>query len=906
MPASDYFQPDILGYFNLTTREFTLAPDGGEVVWPELIQSDTLNVATRFLRQIDGVNIEVTREVRGLKASIGTIDARPTGGTFALQIGDPEIAAVEGDNLATGLAWNITAASLQTALNALADKPGAVTVSLVEGSYVITFDGVTEAVELTILENALSPIAFGRVRTSQLAGEWIHELRLMRAPLAFTSTSALAVPPPPSVERTIVGATDEIGNTTNTVQILTVPPEFRGTYRIRNGLKRSALLSREDTPETIAAAINPVSSSDLRLGDDTDAEIRCTLARTGAVRIEFLGSMGGAAVDELTVTVEESPPGDLSFSLSLDKAVASEALRTEAEITAPFEIEYEFEDLNIESEHSRLTYRAEVTLKRELIWDALATQNTTDWLRPPSKEGYVPSDFSEIEVGFANFPFTFGAATETTVDHELGSTFTMLIIQTTAGVRLVEGTDYTVDWEGANEDSLDITLINDYDPAPGAAALNGMVIAFQEVSRYSPHDQAIETITGETGDLREILDLLAAELAALKLLAPNGVTLTATLAAERLSYPLVPVFRVLPVPSRLDLEAPASLAEWDPATVQVAPGRALTYGRLLPAVHDATVEALAATLPTPTSALVGRVFQAAADRDDIGEGLKAGDYAACDGEVWYQVGRETTPSAEVVANATANTLTASHRRFQAGDKVRFTTTGTLPGGLSLATDYYLLTAVSGVHTLSASLGGSAIDLTNTGSGTHTMVWQPTSSYYPTAFEVPLFLEAITGDDLTVGDTLSLQFGFEAALLVGPRRRRARAAEATYTFMLDAGGKIGATSPGTPGENWASNDWNVAMIRKAIQLTETPRPFRFGITIARSLVGGLDAYTATKVISRAQTAADAPLALPFLLRGMLGEFDPRDVDQPRGLVAIRGLSVGLDGLDSETLGQLTIG
>jgi len=175
-----------------------------------------------------------------------------------------------------------------------------------------------------------------------------------------------------------------------------------------------------------------------------------------------------------------------------------------------------------------------------------------------------------------------------------------------------------------------------------------------------------------------------------------------------------------------------------------------------------------------------------------------------------------------------------------------------------------------------------------------------------AFEVPLFLEAITGDDLTLRSTLSLQIGFEAALLGPTRRRRDRAAEATYTFLLEAGGQTAATSPGSPSENWEDNDWTVVMIEKAIQLTETPRPFRFGVRIARSLVSNVDTLTAEKIISRAKTSAEAPVSLPFLVRGTLVRFDPRNVARPRGLVVARGLSVGLDGQDDPDLGRLQIG
>jgi len=71
--------------------------------------------------------------------------------------------------------------------------------------------------------------------------------------------------------------------------------------------------------------------------------------------------------------------------------------------------------------------------------------------------------------------------------------------------------------------------------------------------------------------------------------------------------------------------------------------------------------------------------------------------------------------------------------FYNGARVRLTSTGTLPAGLALATDYYIRdytpdvtngvlngSGVSGTFKLAATLGGVAIDITDTGTGTHTI------------------------------------------------------------------------------------------------------------------------------------------------------------------------------------------
>lgn len=82
----------------------------------------------------------------------------------------------------------------------------------------------------------------------------------------------------------------------------------------------------------------------------------------------------------------------------------------------------------------------------------------------------------------------------------------------------------------------------------------------------------------------------------------------------------------------------------------------------------------------------------------------------------------TAVIAEVTAATTDLITAASAHGLIAGDRVRFTTTTTLPAGLSLATNYFVI--ASGLTTtafkVSATSGGSAVDITDTGTGTHSV------------------------------------------------------------------------------------------------------------------------------------------------------------------------------------------
>jgi len=77
------------------------------------------------------------------------------------------------------------------------------------------------------------------------------------------------------------------------------------------------------------------------------------------------------------------------------------------------------------------------------------------------------------------------------------------------------------------------------------------------------------------------------------------------------------------------------------------------------------------------------------------------------------------------ANASTDVLTGSGHARISGDKVRLTTTGTLPGGLAINTDYFVRDVSGSTFKLAATVGGAAIDITSTGTGVHSLGTQVT-------------------------------------------------------------------------------------------------------------------------------------------------------------------------------------
>jgi uncharacterized phiE125 gp8 family phage protein len=76
-------------------------------------------------------------------------------------------------------------------------------------------------------------------------------------------------------------------------------------------------------------------------------------------------------------------------------------------------------------------------------------------------------------------------------------------------------------------------------------------------------------------------------------------------------------------------------------------------------------------------------------------------------------------AAPFTVNATTNVCTISGRTLADGDTVRLSNSGgTLPAGLSLLTTYYVRDYTAGTFKLALTLNGTAIDITDAGTGTH--------------------------------------------------------------------------------------------------------------------------------------------------------------------------------------------
>lgn len=84
------------------------------------------------------------------------------------------------------------------------------------------------------------------------------------------------------------------------------------------------------------------------------------------------------------------------------------------------------------------------------------------------------------------------------------------------------------------------------------------------------------------------------------------------------------------------------------------------------------------------------------------------------------LGGEDPTGRVVTVDAVTDVFTLAAHGFSDGDEVSFTTTGALPGGLALLTIYYVRDATAATFKVSATEGGSAVDITDAGAGVHSV------------------------------------------------------------------------------------------------------------------------------------------------------------------------------------------
>lgn len=232
-----------------------------------------------------------------------------------------------------------------------------------------------------------------------------------------------------------------------------------------------------------------------------------------------------------------------------------------------------------------------------------------------------------------------------------------------------------------------------------------------------------------------------------------------------------------------------------------------------------------------------------------------GTLALVDVVGFYRVTSVTTTSAQATTNTLgqSDTFTADAgtdictwtstanipSNILTGTRVRLTTTTTLPGGLATATDYYVIRVSDTTFKLATSyanaIAGTAINITDAGTGTHTVTWLLPRYTNGAGLQAIFFNPASTAmgaatPNLSLGYTNSTQTTSRSTPTVLPIGKTA----ASNSHILYTGatgtGKYNYTTPQQSGDagiaeintiqnstSYVSGTYTVALIKEITQI-----------------------------------------------------------------------------------------
>ncbi len=575
----------MLVYCNLAQQLLSEDDSGeSEITLPKFFPGVTREFSFRFLELINGQYVETDLPLAGIRCSLGLVDERPTSGGYKFDIGTGITAVIDSTLLAP---------HVQEILNATMGATGNLfSVEQLTGGYRIRRASGADF-SLSVSENMLSPVSFVRIFEQVIDDVHWKEIRLTRAPLAFSDSFERVLPKPPTITTVQDGFTDPSGVFfSNEVQALSIPPDFRAAYRLRRGFAKTQLMDINDDASVIKENLDAILAPE-------NALVRTTTPRPFLVHIEFQGELEGEDVDPLEIEVASPPPGDWTIRLNLNRAECYAALRELPEIEVVFECVADvYIDPDDESAGTKpiLLFSRTETLARPLVFPDLSTIQDIDWLRPPSDQQYVPFTTDQVLTGEQGYIAVIGngSASEFSIPHNLDSNAVWVVVRENfAGGRILRDDEFIATVDSANEMTISFVGSSYIEDDPiGVNALAVMVRAGGPKSVFQSHTHTIAQIE----DLSDILDDLGSRVTELEEILPQ----TGAGATSASSEGLV---TVIPTEQEIVWYRGEDVDQlWTDSGIDDAklPRRAPF---MLPAVHDATVTGFSGgTDPVPITA----------------------------------------------------------------------------------------------------------------------------------------------------------------------------------------------------------------------------------------------------------------------------------------------------------------
>lgn len=161
-----------------------------------------------------------------------------------------------------------------------------------------------------------------------------------------------------------------------------------------------------------------------------------------------------------------------------------------------------------------------------------------------------------------------------------------------------------------------------------------------------------------------------------------------------------------------------------------------------------------------------------------------------------------------------------------------------------------------------------------------------SVYYPSDFTRELFRVPVNDRQLRTGNQFTLDLGIVAAVFKS-------STPVHWGIVIDIG--IPTKSPSNP-SNLDEVEFLAPSLDYSFLLTEVASTHTFGIKIARTIANLQDSFIVEKKLYGGYETTTTVLTSPnFIVRGRLARFDTGNNEtDPRGLVAINGLNVKIEG------------
>lgn len=876
-------------YANTSTLALTERLEGGSFQPPLIPAYQDLQIRFKLAETVNSVPTIDKRSLYSLTARIGWPDEAPISGAYRMQITLASTTVTTAD-IAFDATTTAIASAINTALGSTIASLNPCTVSEYEGLKRIVFAAKTSQPTIACVENALWPASFVEVDEIAFDEGFAYVLQLRQTPAAEVSTFSEQVPTAPTItEKQAGGEVD--GFSYNEIQKLTLSPAFEGgSFRLVRGGVKSVPISVPTTIAAIRTAVAPLA--------DTGGSFVVTETNDG-VYFEFTGTMAATDQDLMTVEVFDSPGVDYFFHLPTktdDMRTLMQQVDTAGQVRIPLSLQLQITDALAAGGRQDVTIQQDLVFIRPVPSSANNVAASLVWGQPLSKGDYLRHSTSSLLVGnrAARFLIGDGSATSFALQHNLVENAKTVTVNATTNVFTAAGHNY--------QDLDPITFSSTTTLPAGLTA--GTVYFVRDATTdtfkvaTSPNGTAVDITTTGTGTHTARLRDGVAEGVSVEVWQTGGSQLRMaqsayTVAKTSTDVVTVSGFAATPTTNQYEVFV---MTMGRPSTYQ-------SHDHELDEVPEAKtrIEALeAAVAALQNGDFGGSAPSVTVTTNKIDRPLP---------RVWNILTAQSLPEAPASLatwNPFADGSTLRDLRLLpavhlAADDIE-ALPATLPAPSSTYRDRVFYSAVDVPGLLSAgqyaACDGRKWYRVRRESTTET-------TWYPTAFEMEFFRLSISPDELALRTRFDLAIGLEMALYDPSRRPADRRTVGRMSLILERGVRTSDSSPSATGSNIASHFGSpVILAQHDFDLTSVVSQKKFTLSVARAGDGALTAL-ASKMMGAAVTVS-APASADFALRLRLGRVDFENLPTDgRGILAVRGPDVGLDGQADQAVGRYGI-